>query len=751
MTGVTDTILLDVVLDALHSDTSFDAAVECTCALLRETKDVDECKDTIQKLYPRILAIRPRIAQAADAEDTEQLKGLTRIFAEAGETWVILLARMPRQFRTLIDAILECAERDQDRETVELTFIFWFELKQLITLERYVEARAEFADVYSRLMDVMIRHLEFPRPENGNQKDLFEGDREQEDKFREFRHQMGDVLKDCCEVLGASECLKKPYELIERWVSKHGPQAQQGYVPDWQALEAPLFSMRAMGRMVESDEKIMLPRLIPLITQIPDQEKVRFQAVMVLGRYTEWTAQHPETMQAQLQFIMAAFDHKSKDVVQAAALALQFFCADCASHLRSHISQLQHFYEGIINRLAVTSQQEVTEGVAAVVAVQPAQSIYHHFKLCCDPVIERLKHMAQSASTEEQKLALADHVKLVTLFIKDIQPTVDPGQPNPAVQYCSEIFPVLARIVEIFVDFPPILERICHCWRQMVLSYRGDIQPLLQPLAEKLSLGFEASKQGCFLWATDSIIQEFALGAERVEESVSDAIFEFSERQINTFLHILSSLTPDELPDMIEDFFRMASDLVLFFPKRMLSSALFKNVLQAADAALTVLKEEPLRATLYFLRDFLANGSRESPTSIEGREFTNPPEIRDSVKNILIANCEVSLQRVMTGMLYSFPQECFSDASGVVLAMFSLQPETVFEWIKNTLNLLPQGSVTTQERDRFLGNISQKMQTDESHKVRNILSDFANSYRRRNVMPREGLGRLEATKFRFSG
>ena len=29
--------------------------------------------------------------------------------------------------------------------------------------------------------------------------------------------------------------------------------------------------------------------------------------------------------------------------------------------------------------------------------------------------------------------------------------------------------------------------------------------------------------------------------------------------------------------------------------------------------------------------------------------------------------------------------------------------------------------------------------------------DFTNSYRRRNVAPRDGLGRLEATRFRFSG
>ncbi|KAL9051098.1 MAG: hypothetical protein Q9162_006222 [Coniocarpon cinnabarinum] len=751
MTGVVNTILLDVVLDALNSEDSFDSAAECISALLRETRDVDECKDTIEKLYPRIMAIKPKIMQAAESEDAEQYKGVTRIFAEAGETWMLLIVRMPGQFRSLVEAILECAARDKDREVVSLTFNFWFEMKQYLVLDKYMESRAQLADLFSKLVDIMIQHLEYPHPADSNQKDLFDGDREQEDKFREFRHLMGDVLKDCCEVLGASACLRKPYELIERWVSSHSAQVQQGLVPDWQALEAPLFSMRAMGRMVEAEEAIMLPRLIPLITQIPDQEKVRFQAVMVLGRYTEWTAQHPETLQDQLQFILAAFDHPSKDVVQAAALSLQWFCFDCAELLRDHVSQLQQFYERVIHRLSVGSQQEVTEGVAAVVAVQPLSSIHQQFQLCCDPVVDRLKQMAQSASTEEQKLALADHIKLVSIFVRTIQPYVEKGTQNPAVTYCEEIFPVLARLIEIYVDFPPILERVCHCLRQMVLSYRSDIRPLLGPLAETLGDGFEASKQGCFLWATDAIIQEFSHGATRVDESTAGAIFEFAERQIRTFLNILTTLTPDELPDMIEDFFRMASDLVLYFPQRMLSSHLLKDVLRASNAAMTILKEETLRATLYFLRDFLANGSQESPTSSDGRSYTNPPEMQDAVKQLMMSECEPTLQQVMTGMLYNFPQGCFSDASGVVLAMFHLEPETVFEWMKTTLTLLPQGSITPQERDRLLGNISSKIVGGETHKVRNVLQDFATSYRRRNVMPREGLGRLEATKFKFSG
>ena len=47
--------------------------------------------------------------------------------------------------------------------------------------------------------------------------------------------------------------------------------------------------------------------------------------------------------------------------------------------------------------------------------------------------------------------------------------------------------------------------------------------------------------------------------------------------------------------------------------------------------------------------------------------------------------------------------------------------------------------------------IADKIQQNEPRKVRVLLQDFTNSYRRRNVAPREGLGRLEATRFRFSG
>jgi transportin-3 len=753
---VVNSPLMDVIVSALQADTSFDEAVETMCAIFRETREVDETMSTIKSLYPRLAALQPRIQACAEEEDWETFKGITRVFAEAGEAWVILIAREPQQFRPLVESVLECCARDQERDALSQTFNFWYELKQYITLERYMDARMQFVDIYSKLVDVMIGHLEFPTPETGNDADLFDGDREAEDKFREFRHAMGDVLKDCCEVIGVSQCLEKSYILIEQWVSKHGSQAQQGNVPEWQKLEAPLFSMRAMGRMVSKEESTMLPRLIPLIVQIPNQEKVRFQAVMALGRYTEWTSEHPETMQDQLKFIMDAFQHPSKEVVKAAALSFKFFCTDCAGLLKEHIGQLQHFYEQVLDNLPPTSQDEITEGIAFVLAKQPLDTLYQSMKLCCDPIVGRLMAMAEAANDKDSQLAVADRLNLVTIFVQTVTPYVEPSQAHPAVKYCEEIFPVLSIIAERFINFTPIIERVCRCWRYMILSYRTHTAPLLPQFADKLAAGFTASRQGCFLWATDSLVREFSDINANVGQETVNAIYTFYEQQATSFLRQLNDLPPEELPDVIEDFFRLSTDVLLYHSSKLLVSALMPPILSAASTSLTLLKEEPLIATLHFLRDFLAYGNEDAPSSSfdqdgQYRLQTNPPEIQAAVKKLASQAGDNIVKRCMTGMMYSFPQDCFPDASGVLLALFQLMPESTAQWIESTIMLLPQGTVSEQEKNRLGRNIGQRLQSGEIRKIRSLLQDFTNAYRRRNVAPREGLGRLEASKFKFAG
>lgn len=723
--------------------------------MYRDTRDVDDSTAVIQTLYPRIMELRPKILEAAETEDTDLLKGITRVFAEAGEAWVVLIARLPDEFRSLVEAILECCMRDQDRDAISLTFIFWYELKQYLTLEKYIRARASLADLFSKLVDIMIKHLEFPTPDSGNEKDLFDGDREQEEKFREFRHAMGDVLKDCCEVIGVTECLTKSYNLLQQWGQKYGAQVTSTNVPFWQQLEAPLFSLRAMGRMVSPEEGTVLPQVLPLIVTIPDHEKLKFQAIMALGRYTEWTSQHPDTLEAQLNYVISGFGNKSPEVVQASALAFRFLGTDCQKLLGGHIVQLHQFYESVIDKLKPSSQEEVTEGVAAVIAVQPLDKIYETMKMFCDPVMRRIMALAQSAKDDQGQKVVADHLQLITLFIQWISPYVSPSEANPAVKYCEEILPALAAIASNFPTSSPILERVCRCWRYMIISYRTAMAPLLPTLAPTLAAGFAASRQGCFLWATDAVIREFSAGAEFVDPDTSNAVYQFFEQQAIVFLRILNDLAPTDLPDVIEDFFRLLTDAIRFYPEKAICSPLAEPMLQASLTALTLQQVDPVTATLHYLRDLLSFGT-DKPIVSEfdapgGKATANPPQIQAAVKQLLLAHGPVLVQRVLTGMMFNYPEDCFADASSILLALFGIMPQQAAQWVQATIQMLPDGTLKPAEATRLMKGISEKIQQNEPRKVRVLLQDFTNSYRRRNVAPREGLGRLEATRFRFNG
>ena len=236
------------------------------------------------------------------------------------------------------------------------------------------------------------------------------------------------------------------------------------------------------------------------------------------------------------------------------------------------MEHLHDFYNAKLDGLPVASQEEISEGVAVIVAAQPKEKIYTAMKLYCDPILERLKMRAMAALADPKSKPLqeavagkssvpnlhtplvtdhflSDTLQLLTVFITNVHPYYEPGETNQAVVYCQEILPVLAKIAETFTESVAVLERLCRCWRHMVLAYRTAILPLLEELATQISTGFEKTRQGCVLWATDSVLREFALGAEFVAPETSQAIYRFFEQQAFAVLHIMNDLPPQDLPD----------------------------------------------------------------------------------------------------------------------------------------------------------------------------------------------------------
>ena len=158
----------------------------------------------------------------------------------------------------------------------------------------------------------------------------------------------------------------------------------------------------------------------------------------------------------------------------------------------------------------------------------------------------------------------------------------------------------------------------------------------------------------------------------------------------------------------------------------MLPAPICGPILSASISALTLEQDAPLIATLHFLRDFLSYGNEYPNSSTfnyprDNQGVLKKTEIQTVVNNLLAAQGEMLVQRIMTGMMFYFPRDCFPDASGVLLAMFELIPQQVALWIKATISMLPPGSIKAGEGDQLMNAISQKIQTGDMRKVRIVL------------------------------
>lgn len=274
--------------------------------------------------------------------------------------------------------------------------------------------------------------------------------------------------------------------------------------------------------------------------------------------------------------------------------------------------------------------------------------------------------------------------------------------------------------------------------------------PLLPQMANKLASGFATSKQGCFLWVTSAILREFSEDREHVDDQTTEAIYAFFEAQSTNMLRMMSNLPPNDLPDVIEDFYRLLIDALLYYPHKLVRSELFAPIFQAAIAALALEQRDPLSASLHYIRDVIGYGGDNPPSSSNS---PNPPEIQHAVQELIASNGEQLVKSIMAGMMITFPNDCFSDGSGVLLGLFEILPEQTTIWVDKTVRMLPAGTVTDADIDRLLAAIRERLSLgrDGLRKVRSLLQDFTNSYRRRYVAPRDGLGDLEVTRFRFNG
>ncbi|KMS94010.1 hypothetical protein BVRB_025700, partial [Beta vulgaris subsp. vulgaris] len=209
----------------------------------------------------------------------------------------------------------------------------------------------------------------------------------------------------------------------------------------------------------------------------------------------------------------------------AAAMAFKFICESCSKNLASgpidqlinvgYLSADMVFLLIIfvqvycsMSSLDMDDQNEIIEGVCAVVCSRPVNSIPEHLRQLINPVLQSLAAQLNQARTGGGQFDLgllsANLDRLAHLF-KSIHLDSCPE----LIAMVSEMWPLLRELLIAFVQDEKIMEKVCRLIKFTLRATRTDF-PVLKELLLLMTQLLPAAPWSCFIYTCSITVDEFS-------------------------------------------------------------------------------------------------------------------------------------------------------------------------------------------------------------------------------------------------
>jgi transportin-3 len=341
------------------------------------------------------------------------------------------------------------------------------------------------------------------------------------DEFRDFRHDIGDVLKDCVQILGEEQVLQVPYNMLQSFFQ--ALQSNPSAPLQWQEVEAPLFSLRAMCREVSLKESKFIPDIMSMLPQLPEHPKIQYAAILVIGRYAQWTREHPDMLTYQLDFVSKGFQG-DKETTIAAAHTFRDLCKYCSKHLVKYMEELQPFYVHSLPLVQEQDRKELSEAVSHLLAAVPKQNLSQALNLFCSPVGQRIHLLLNPPIPEGDREKImelnASIDELGTLF-KFIDSAFEPEEHHPILLLLEQMWPIIDNLFQYHGHRPATTECLSRFFRNVLESTKVHFAPLLSRLMTLLLESLQKTKLSCFVWVGAKIILIFG-SQSRFQKDILD-------------------------------------------------------------------------------------------------------------------------------------------------------------------------------------------------------------------------------------
>ncbi|KAJ7630843.1 armadillo-type protein [Roridomyces roridus] len=711
-----NTPLFAYAFEALASDNLFDSAVDVICELIHETQEIDENMPVIELIVPRLIALKPNLV--SQQEEPDKIRGYARIFSEAGETYRMLLLQHPDTFFPIVEAIGECSAY-QDLDIVPITFQFWMRLAQ--TIGKRPSVSPLFVDAYQALMRVIINHLHFPP-------DSTSVSGQEADDFRAFRHVMGDTLKDCCLVLRTDTCLLTTYQMITTALSR-GPQALS-----WQEIEAPLFAMRSMGAEIDPLDNDAVPKIMDLIPSLPNHPRVRYAALLIISRYTEWVNMHPEYISAQLQYVSAGFEDQDVEVCGAAGQALKYLCQDCKRHLVEFLPQLHTFLASTGPKLFQDDRRQVYEAIAYVISAMPMARAAESLRTFSVDILAQIHAVTTKTTpvTKEDLQNAGNGLENLEGMLHVIQGFGE--ELPPACQSsCSEAWTVLNAFLAKYGGDYDMSDRATRVIRHGITLFGNAALPVVPTVVARMSFGFEATGYPSYMWIAGKLIDRY--GNEE-DPDLRGSFREVYERSTNGVVGLLQTKSPSDIPDVMEDYLRMLAIMVPIIPDIFFESSAFPLAFRTAMAALTMVHSDIIFASLDLFLLILTHDCLNPQPSVPP-----PPKFvayRAAIHGVVEKDGFQLLSYLLNGLVGDFPEDSVSVVVSIFRAIAVLWGPQLLSWQPLVLQQLPNAAAPPEAQKQFLSDVTRAVNDKEYDKVKYAILGLNRASRKARERRRTG-------------
>ncbi|KAJ4486020.1 armadillo-type protein [Lentinula aciculospora] len=703
---MTSSPLLGFAFEAISSDQLFDSSVELICDIIHETQEIDDNMALIELIVPRVIALRPLLLK--DHDNSDRIRGYARIFAEAGETYRMLIVRHTEAFYPIVEALAECSAYP-DLDIVPITFQFWSRLAQVIGKKSSVPPL--FAQAYRSVMTVIIKHLQFPpddAPLSGQ---------EAED-FRAFRHVMGDTLKDCCDVLETEPCLLATYEMISSALSRNQDALS------WQEIEAPLFALRSMGAVVDPKDDNAVPKILHLIPQLPLHPRVRYAALLIISRYTEWINVHPNFIQPQLQYISAGFEVADLEVCAAAGQALKYLCQDCKQHLVEVLPTLHTFLHTIASKLIQDDRRKIYEAIAHVISAMPMEKAAESLKSFCLDILAVIHAVANKTgqATKQELQAASDGLENLEAMLYVIG-SFGEELPSACQNTCKEAWSIFQVFLSRYGSDSELAERTSRVLRYGLSVFDRAVLAVAPEVVASMSMGFEATGIASYLWIGGKLVSRFG---NEDNQNLHASFGQLFRRATNKLVNLLQTQTAGNLSDVLDDYVQLSMQVLLQTPDIYFDHVSFPLAFQATCAALTVVQSDVVCSALDLFQAIFNHQCLDPLTP-------NPPNFityANAIHVVLESQGANFIGCLLMGLIGDFPPETDSLVISIFRIVATTWPTQMLVWLPDVLQRMPSTTVPVPVKQKFLADITTAITGSRFDQVRYTVINFHRDSRR---------------------